>query len=1362
MQSPGFSAFIERASAIDLSELPKHLSTFPALWPFPRGDLYHWIPLLNRFDHILEVFSQEYGLKNGPQTQPFGRRILLRGGDVSASTPVSDPDLDKLGFGLEGDRQLVEAVLDFSRLLLQNCGNRSLYSSSGFLNDLLNTSSLSLLHHTLRLAVCLAQRYNASRQRSSAGHVNTALLASHYNINLDKVHKLALPFMRSVPSPEQDAASPSSAAPAKGKEKLLSIERVNGSTRVYANDLTAIVSEVSEPAEQTSVGGSSEQMPSRDSRHTDWKDWGDVLLTYYPSAPPETSSDGKRSADQGTSSSSEPSTASQPSLVRRTSDALQHTSRRRQNVPDQADHGDSTASNAPTKDDLLQAHGAGAMRVIAVGADRVASTPVWEIMASVPPEVPLETRYELLCRLRVASALAHTPATRQEALGIRILAITNLAYIHSERSFQQRVMQQDTDEPRRLQLAQQLAELVHPSEPGVNGAQRWLQTLALGALEALAKMKSKAADVSAALNVNVNHGVLFYVLRKAILELASDDSEGENPEDEEWREALFSLVAYLPNIARTGGALVSAGLLPILLEALSLRSQRAERMHPKVIEFLNVFIYHVRDPFQVLANVGGLDILSALVAYEVQSGYDRASKGEGVPAPYRNQLVDYEMPYFQHQTLRRLFKYINHMMSQNGLTLDRLLRNLIDSPQLLGGLRTVLSNANVFGSSIWSGAVDIMSNFIHNEPTSYAVIAEAGLGKAFLEAVSREEITGLDDAQNKAQPHDGSGDGAPDVDLLTGDSSAEPRQDPTTNTVVTSDTGPSTSESRSSTAGMTVSGILPAADAIAVVPHAFGAICLNAAGMALFQRSKALQNFFKIFESPEHVRRMDTDSELSNMLGSSIDELVRHHPPLKEDILACVFSMVQNVCKLCQDRANAEQGGLVAVSTTDENYGHGDPHAPPAPNAGATAAAPDRGQASSADSEDVEMEDAPADLPLDSADEPPAESVTKEVQAEGGPSVSTFIDVTAKFLVGFFSNPTVCTSFIERGGAEDVLGFVSIPNLPYDFVTQPAGSSLSRAIHLLVEQKPHLVLPSLVKLGQASVASVHSFLQDSKQKQAFFNPLIEQADNGDGSMQVTDAAARLNHKQDVLACAKSLVTAHNVCNILAEAFSQPMLNHRSNYTVFSQVNLTDLYTQLASSLGRLSWRCLIEEHLLQKSAPSQWKESARIKGLGADSSEADEIIGMLQSYREVSDAPRNTSTTIATSSATEQPRSTDSAAGNVAESSSAPTEARQKTVQQENYNKLRFLLSSLPTTITAFFRELGTMLVTKRLSDTNQKQNSALVAEAIADAAIEQLQAPFPEGSFDDSDKHSYWNMTLTALTVLMFEGMSICPPFGE
>lgn len=72
------------------------------VWHWPRTDLHYWIKPLNRFDAILEEICKSYGLVGG-QVQ------------VSEFTPRT--------------KELVLAILRFTRLLLENATNRKLYSS---------------------------------------------------------------------------------------------------------------------------------------------------------------------------------------------------------------------------------------------------------------------------------------------------------------------------------------------------------------------------------------------------------------------------------------------------------------------------------------------------------------------------------------------------------------------------------------------------------------------------------------------------------------------------------------------------------------------------------------------------------------------------------------------------------------------------------------------------------------------------------------------------------------------------------------------------------------------------------------------------------------------------------------------------------------------------------------------------------------------------------------------------------------------------------------------------------------------------------------------------------------------------------
>jgi len=141
-QTPWLQDFVQTATDTPLPKLPQYLSSFPTRWPFPRGDLYHWIPLLNRFDDVLESFCTVYKLKDGAQSQDFGCDILLSANSTSKDDAGlwDMPKLAELGFKEDGDSSLIVAILKFTQMLLDHCGNRSIYASSSHLNDLLNST----------------------------------------------------------------------------------------------------------------------------------------------------------------------------------------------------------------------------------------------------------------------------------------------------------------------------------------------------------------------------------------------------------------------------------------------------------------------------------------------------------------------------------------------------------------------------------------------------------------------------------------------------------------------------------------------------------------------------------------------------------------------------------------------------------------------------------------------------------------------------------------------------------------------------------------------------------------------------------------------------------------------------------------------------------------------------------------------------------------------------------------------------------------------------------------------------------------------------------------------------------------------
>ncbi|KAJ5762426.1 uncharacterized protein N7511_005808 [Penicillium nucicola] len=1283
--SPFLQEFIGRATSLPVPELPSLFNTFPKLWPFPRGDLYHWINVLDRFDEILASAVEKYFLNTGPQSQSFTRSVLEESYSADESKKPAegvDAKLNGLGYGPDGDRELLEAILEFSRLLLEKCGNRSLYSSSDRLGDLLNTTSLSLLQSTLRLSLCLAQRYH-SRQR---GAHQQSVLQSHYALDLEKLQKIAAPFPRPfLAGKAQPTSSPTISA--KGKENTVQ-------TKVNANELVALV---------------------RDSEG--WEEWGDIRVLYYPSG-----------SSEQTRTTSEHGQIEHGSHVPTTPTPLRRSATHPASQLSRVDDSPATPVTGGKADEATRGG-----KVLELSYSKVSSAALEDLLAANLPHLPIESKYELLHKLRVAKALTGSRATREQILSIKALAVTNLAHVQPENAFQQKVLQYDMEQPKRLQLAYQLAELVHLGASGDLEVSRIVQTLAIQTLDSLAKHKSRAVDVCAALSVNVNHGVLMFLTRKMVTELSAEGEDTDAVYYDEWRDALLALLRTLPSSStRTPDTLVAAGLIPMFVDILNLRNEKSRRVYSRIMEFLDTFVHAVRDALGTLTTSKGFDAMSDLIDYETKTAFEKVNRGEGFPAQYKNPSVDYQIPYFQQQTLRWMFRFVNHIMQHNGGGFDRVLRNLIDSPQLLTSLRLVFENARVFGSHVWSTAVNILSSFIHNEPTSYAVIAEAGLSKSLLAAVMGRELQ-VDEKPPAVEP-EGSAAG--------GESASQP---PTAEAAAESEEKKKDREYTLVRPKGTplAPGIMSAADALACIPSAFGAICLNSSGLDLFQSSDALESFFEIFENPDHVKCLKDDPELVRSLGTTFDELVRHHPALKTSILSAVLVMAARVNVL--GRTKAWEQGMGTKMWIEDADGNkrlsgdifslfreiGTP-ADASVDDPATLGAPQLNSHDLPNGAKLVVGDLSHVLPSPGPDFEPKD------KDEHGLTATDYLFPAMRFLGAFFENQINCTAFIQAGGAEFLLDLATLQSLAFDFHSTNANQEITVLIHMLAETKPHLILPSLLRRAQHAVENLSAFWT-APSGSGFFTSLIKPADSKDPVLEPTAAAQSgtffVRHLNAVL-----LLT-----DVLRETFALPLYQTRpgQNTSIFGQVNLADQYCILINSLSNLLASCVWEGILLEKNIPEKWLKATQAT---ADKSASG------KSKTTPQEPP-------ATPGADSRPQSSGAAEpGGQAQPGQEPKEddapVDEENVNFKNARTLRYLLSALPTSITGFLHNLGLGLIGKRRLDPllKQRQNGTLVAEAMAEGVIRQLE--FKPANSSDSPKHrfAYLIVVLSHFSHLLYE----------
>jgi E3 ubiquitin-protein ligase HUWE1 len=98
-QGPAIKNLLRRIQQAPDNELPSALAL--SEWSLPKADLYHFIPVLNRFDQLLESIIQQHDFTLTIQRVPF-----------SSET-----------------KHLLLSILRFTRFLIENATNRGIFNS---------------------------------------------------------------------------------------------------------------------------------------------------------------------------------------------------------------------------------------------------------------------------------------------------------------------------------------------------------------------------------------------------------------------------------------------------------------------------------------------------------------------------------------------------------------------------------------------------------------------------------------------------------------------------------------------------------------------------------------------------------------------------------------------------------------------------------------------------------------------------------------------------------------------------------------------------------------------------------------------------------------------------------------------------------------------------------------------------------------------------------------------------------------------------------------------------------------------------------------------------------------------------------
>ncbi|GAA6048825.1 hypothetical protein JCM3770_003640 [Rhodotorula araucariae] len=240
-------------------------------------------------------------------------------------------------------------------------------------------------------------------------------------------------------------------------------------------------------------------------------------------------------------------------------------------------------------------------------------------------------------------------------------------------------------------------------------------------------------------------------------------------------------------------------------------------------------------------------------------------------------------------------------------------------------------------------------------------------------------------------------------------------------------------------------GIPASNDVLQAIPNAVGAFCLNQAGLTQFAERDLIPTYFRIFTSPDHFELLrDRDSAV--VIGSAIDELVRHHPNLRDKVMQTIMTVFEDI-KAWGARfvpPEGEQGYSLVFAATEGKGKEKEGDALPMQVEGGEGAAAPPAQAAAASEADKEKR--------------------KEDELKDN-EVTNAIDVFGRFLEGLFQNLGHTTDFLGNStrAFDLVLDLLDLPCCPAIMQKNSGYSSIVAIFRIASEIKAAEALTAILQ-----------------------------------------------------------------------------------------------------------------------------------------------------------------------------------------------------------------------------------------------------------------------------------------------------------
>ncbi|KAI3633283.1 hypothetical protein MIR68_008230 [Amoeboaphelidium protococcarum] len=705
-------------------------------------------------------------------------------------------------------------------------------------------------------------------------------------------------------------------------------------------------------------------------------------------------------------------------------------------------------------------------------------------------KVPQEMHVQLLHSLRFVNGM-QTYQTRLQLLRIRLLAMALYTFMSQE------VIANVELFDRCSFVMQDVAGLLDSAQQSNFSVPSSIQAAALILFEAMCQHRGKVNDLMGVLNLGASHGILLFLLRKSIIDACNIGSDADKRLDFNFMDSLLCLISTLLANKDCGNQLVQAGIVPVVLSAFQHSLPKESlRVFTKLATILDTVSYasNVTGVFDAIADADGFNIIVRCIKQELDVclDYEKAQASPAIEQESVHMMMvdDNNLQSSSSGTSpvsigvgKKSPNVSSEKIPYNRISLFKsLVRFIIHTMQSQGGNDRIRN-------LVESPLPDIILSVMKNVNAFGAVIT--AMAYNLFGSMIHNEPAAFAVLQDKGV-----------VDQFIGVLNSE----------------------------------YPASfDLLFSIPYTLGAICLNSSALDKVHAMNPFPNFFSTFMSSEHIRPL-LDEDASSALGTSFDELVRHHPRLKDDILKSFKDILLKVAAL------GRTSGVDVVGRDPIKSGHQLLTYEAEANVGA-----------------IEFVD---------------EDVATKDETHESP-IMCFVDICARFAEGFFQTESHAGDFMKMGGVEALLDLYSLPSLPYDFGSSLASFSCSSVLRVMSGIDIRQVLTCLLEKTSAAFQGCQQLFNCTDQKSIFakYIDLI--------------SGSNLLHVEQGRENFRAMASVHAHVGALCDVFSSPMMLQATSAFDMVSCFSSDAGLFVLRQVFELYKFCALEIQFFRKEVPKE-------------------------------------------------------------------------------------------------------------------------------------------------------------------------------